>query len=662
MRASHKYHRRSTREAVGRPGLVRLESRVLFAAAVRTIPLTTDLGSGPAYDSQPPTDVAVDAAGDALATRQGGSAAGPAAVLEVKAGATTSTVLATFDTLSPVVGGVQTPRAHLVLDAAGDLFGVSHFSSDFHAVGNDMLWELPAGSGLIQPLAAFPAADGVPTSLVRDAAGNLFGTVDTADTSQGDTQYNGAVFEYPADGSGLVTTSLGNPFAATYAVAADAAGDLFGIGSNYGSDYDADDEFQLYEVAHGTRAVATVAALKLSTGVDDEGTLTADPPLGLTVDAGGDVVILTASGRVLEVAAGATAATTLGDVHGGALRSNPLVDGAGDVFVQTGSTADGYGLYEVPAGGGPTITVSAAIGTPAVDGGPAIDGSGNLYGTTDVSDGFVQTDTLFEVTGSGAVPLGTAATPTPTTSPTPSPTPASTPSGLTPVVSTGSLPSVVVAGTKPRGKVTVTLTNTTAAAIKGPAKISIGASAAGVNGTELGVVTRRVNLPAGGRLTVTLPVRDLPAVAGSYTVLATATDPSGTVITSATDASGPGLTVTAATVALSVSSVVASPSAVADGRAATIAVTLSNGGTVDSTGRLTISVGLSVDGGTTVIVPLASSARATRVAAAGAKLAVVRLRAKVPAGTAAGSYQLVATVATAGVSLTGLGTVPLVVG
>ena len=233
------------------------------------------------------------------------------------------------------------------------------------------------------------------------------------------------------------------------------------------------------------------------------------------------------------------------------------------------------------------------------------------------------------------------------------------PTGLSPAFAASTVPTSVVAGTHGKGVVTLNLTNTTAAADKGVNHVDLYAVPAGATdvtaGVRLATATRRTNLAASASQRLALPVRLLPSGVGTYTLVARATDAAGDVIATA----GPTLTVAAPAVMLS-ATVTASPTALVAGRPVTFTVTVVNAGNVDSTGRLTLSVGLSVDG-SIVAVPVVSVAKGVRVKAAGGTV-VLRVRGKVPSGTSAGSYLPLASVTQGTAAAKAVATTPLTVG
>src|SRR5271165_4747763 len=94
------------------------------------------------------------------------------------------------------------PRAGLIADAAGDLFGTTSLGG---ANGDGTVFELVNnGGGLYTPvtLLSFNGANGTNpySGLIADAAGDLFGT-----TNSGGAGGNGTVFELVNHGGGAYT-------------------------------------------------------------------------------------------------------------------------------------------------------------------------------------------------------------------------------------------------------------------------------------------------------------------------------------------------------------------------------------------------------------------------------------------------------------------------
>ena len=113
----------------------------------------------------------------------GGGANGDGTIFQVASGSGSITVLATFS------GGNGTnPIGQLVKDSAGNLFGTTEYGG---ANGNGTLFELTAGTGIITPIVSFNGVNGANPAggLVEDGSGDLLGT-----TIRGGSSGTGAVF------------------------------------------------------------------------------------------------------------------------------------------------------------------------------------------------------------------------------------------------------------------------------------------------------------------------------------------------------------------------------------------------------------------------------------------------------------------------------------
>jgi uncharacterized repeat protein (TIGR03803 family) len=196
----------------------------------------------------------VDPAGNLYGTANGG-AYGWGTVFELirsSSGGWRETILHSF---SPFGVDGQTPRASLILDAAGNLYGTTEYSSD----GGGAVFELaPTEQGWTEKIlhdfgTGVDVDGGWPySSLIFDSAGNLYGT-----TWRGGTYSSGTVFELTPDLSGswtekiLYTFGHGIDAAFPYSgLTLDAAGNLYGT-TYYGGTYDGGTAFELTPGAGG---------------------------------------------------------------------------------------------------------------------------------------------------------------------------------------------------------------------------------------------------------------------------------------------------------------------------------------------------------------------------------------------------------------------------
>jgi uncharacterized repeat protein (TIGR03803 family) len=345
----------------------------------------TPLASFNGTDGQnPKSGVALDSAGDIFGTADVGGAYSDGTVYEIAAGSGVITALVSFNGTNgenPYLNGV-------VLDSAGDLFGIAHEGG---SGGDGAVYEIAAGSGIITDLAAFNGTNGENAvgGVVLDSSGDLFGT-----TSQGGADSQGTVFEL-VNGSGVISTLVS--FNVTdgetphVGVVLDSSGNLYGVTYRGGPK----NEGTVFEVGHATNAVTTVASFNATNGEYPSSNAVMDSSgnfFGTTTVAG-----TYSDGTIYEIAHGSGLVTTLASFNGGD-GSDPLgnvvLDSSGDLWGTTyagGASADGT-VFELAAEGttvtsnnpspvyGQPVTLTATV-TPNVGAGPTgtvqfqIDGS-----------------------------------------------------------------------------------------------------------------------------------------------------------------------------------------------------------------------------------------------------------------------------------------------
>jgi uncharacterized repeat protein (TIGR03803 family) len=303
--------------------------------------------------------------------------------------------LATFGgTQQAIVGG-------LVMDAQGNLYGTAAGAGRAAGKGDGTVFEIAQGTGKVTTLATFdgPKGDGL-SGLSIDNRGNLYGAIGQ-DGGAGD---EGTVFEI-AHGSGKVTTLAsfdGANGRFPGGVVADAQGNLYGTaaaGWTGGA--------TAFEIAKGSGRVATLAAF---TGAGAA-------PKGVVMDGQGNLYGTDQDGgpkgaaAVFEIARGSGQVTTLASFGGliGSGVSAVTADGQGNLY---GTTEDGgtYGdgsVFEIARGSGTVTTLASFNGdggtVPDASVGVKLDAQGNLYGVT-AFGGTNGEGTLFEVArGSGTV-------------------------------------------------------------------------------------------------------------------------------------------------------------------------------------------------------------------------------------------------------------------
>jgi uncharacterized repeat protein (TIGR03803 family) len=360
-------------------------------------------GSNGAY---PRAALIVDTHGNLYGTTAYGGAFNHGTVFELAAGSGTITTLASFDGSDGA-----SPYGGLVMDGSGNLYGTT-YGGGASNVGT--VFELAAGSGTISSLASFDTTDGrFPyAGLILDGSGNLYGT--TSSGGVGGAHSYGTVFEL-AHGSGTITTLASfdgtdgaEPFAG---LTMDGSGNVYGTTFEGGPGWDPLNRLleygTVFEVAHGSFTITTLASFKHTNGANPYCALVMDSSsnlYGTTVNGGASI-----GGTVFEVAHGSGTITTLASFDGtdGSFPHGGLVfDGSGNLYGTTfgGGASNSGTVFEVAAGSG-TITTLASFVTNGQnpDAAVLVDSSGNLYGTTQWG-GSSGEGTVFEVAaGSGTI-------------------------------------------------------------------------------------------------------------------------------------------------------------------------------------------------------------------------------------------------------------------
>jgi hypothetical protein len=338
--------------------------------------------------------VVSDAAGDLFGLNGTGldpETAAPSgyAVYEVSAAAiaaATAAAPATVTKLTAFTVAADGSAAGLTVDDAGDVYVTT----------TTALLEVPAGSGKVHRLASVSGDLTLSSDPSVDAAGDVFavGLNDVDDT--------GSVVELVAGSAAIVqlaslpADNLGGPAAD---LAHDAAGNLYGVTTDVGSN-----QSEVFEVTGRPFADAppTPTPVLDPTPTPSNLTLLGSVPgpldSGIGLDGAGDIFGTTAStapgddGVLFEVRAGTTTATDVDPVSPGITADDPDPDGrgpvgrvvvnaAGDVFGLTAGPIDDGTLWEQRVGS-PTVTVLATLDQGVLD--PAsltTDAAGDLFGT-----------------------------------------------------------------------------------------------------------------------------------------------------------------------------------------------------------------------------------------------------------------------------------------
>ena len=310
----------------------------------------------------PASNLIADVAGDLFGTTYGGGADFDGTVFEiVKTGDGYADAPTTLVSFTGADG--ETPLGGLIADAAGDLFGTT---GEGGAANDGTVFEIVKTQGGYAPepttLVSFTGADGLqPTgNLILDAAGDLFGV-----TSGGGVANEGTVFEIArtqggyADAPTTLVAFTGADGAYPDSVIADAAGDLLGETGGGG----ADNVGTVYEIAKTEGGYADTPTTLVSFGGADGGL----PQGGLILDADGNLFGTTSNGgtgrhgTVFEIAttqggyAGAPDTTLFNFKNGrGRYPSGALIaDAAGNLLGTTelgGSNGDGT-VFEIKHSG-----------------------------------------------------------------------------------------------------------------------------------------------------------------------------------------------------------------------------------------------------------------------------------------------------------------------
>src|SRR6516225_9960806 len=287
------------------------------------------------------------------------------------------------------------PYAGLILDAAGNLYGTAD-AGGAHNYG--VVFEVPAGGaeGVLYSFTGTGGDGADPLAgLVRDAAGNLYGT-----TASGGASGLGTVFKVSAGGAETVLHSFTGGSDGEYPYASvirDAAGNLYGT-TYAGGASGLGTVFKIDTQAHET------VLYSFRGGADGE-----YPSAGLVRDAAGNLYGTTNSGGssgdgIVFKISPAGKETVLHSFKGGKDGEYPYAslirDAAGNLYGTTyGGGASGWGtVFEIDPTGKETVLYSfagAADGA-SPEGGLVQDTAGHLYGTTKYGGAF-GAGTVFEL-------------------------------------------------------------------------------------------------------------------------------------------------------------------------------------------------------------------------------------------------------------------------
>lgn len=573
-------------------------------------------------------DLAVDANGDLFGVIGEGTsrtASGkivrllPASIFEIPHGASTPSTVVQFGR------GVE-PGA-ISLDSSGDIFGM--FSNPGSA--DWTIYDIAHGSRTVNPLGKAPpnSASG---PLAVDSADDLFGTI--AGVADGSTA---AVFELP-HGARLVEPIAylrgANDVGLVEPLVVDADGNVFGAASGMNVSAGTNAPGAVFEIPKGSAAVTTLISFN---GTDGSG------PLGITLDPSGNLAGATSAGgrsgngAFFELSPADVPPSGATQLVISSLPSSPIagvpfnptvavsiLDAAGQVVTTDNSTV----TLSWDEGQTTNVLTAAAVNGVATFPNVVIDQSGPV--SLSARDGALEAGDYLDV--NQALPL-------------------------VPRLGNIRFPAGTFAGATVNAAVPLTITNT-GKAFADTVQIDLYANAAaalGGNQVLLHSFSMPISLPAGRAMTLSLPIRSLPAAlpAGTYHLVAKLTE-SYTVVSVAASTQTVTLAQPFIQPALSVG--IVSPATLDAGEIASVSVTVTNQGNVVARG-VDLTLSPSSDGVTPIPgVTLDHFQSNIRIAPRHSK--TFQLRFQVPGNLTPGDYRPFAACLLAGVTAATAGSVP----
>src|ERR1035438_1509043 len=293
-----------------------------------------------------PFGVVRDRSGNLYGVNSIGGAYGQGTVFEVSSTGV-ETTLYTFGTVS---GDGKQPIGTLVLDSAGNLYGVT---VEGGAIGNGSMFKVsPGGTGTILHSFGGPYGNSVDgylpqAGLIIDKNGNLFGT-----TGYGGNNDDGVVFEYSASGEYTILANFeptSGPALPYSSLTLGPKGVIYGT-SLVGGTSDLGTVFSLTPSGGGAWPVDTLYSFSAAVGDEPQTTLLAKNGMlyGTTYRKGEG-----GFGSVFELAADGTL-TTLANFSGTSTGSFP----AGNLLMDPSGSLYGVGFEGGTVGGGVVYKVT----------------------------------------------------------------------------------------------------------------------------------------------------------------------------------------------------------------------------------------------------------------------------------------------------------------
>jgi uncharacterized repeat protein (TIGR03803 family) len=348
----------------------------------------TTLASFNETNGATPNSLIEDGHGNLFGTTGGGGANSAGTVFEVAAGSSSISALASFN------GANGDTPSSLIEDSQGNLFGIT-LALPLPNVSPDNLgtvFEVAAGTSSITTLTSFSLTSGdIPSSLIEDSHGNLFGTT----TGNGGANNDGTVFELVGSSSfTTLATFNGSNGNGPVNLIVDSHGNLFGTTAAGGSNNDG----TVFELATGSSSITTLASFNGADGSganslieDGNGNL-----FGVATEGGAN-----GDGTMFEVVAGSSSITTLASFSGpnGEAPTSLVEDSHSNLFGTAefgGANGDGT-VFELTAGSSSISALASFNGANGKSPGSVIEDSyGNLFGTT-AFDGADNNGTVFEI-------------------------------------------------------------------------------------------------------------------------------------------------------------------------------------------------------------------------------------------------------------------------